>query len=150
MLPSSPDSMLALSRLMLPRGLPTWMTTKSSSLKRHGRCSNTPNTSFRCKKIRHNSYSLWGQEQPPKTTNRKSKFQVGAPLRLKNACSVTQLVHRVYRAHRVSRLYQLVPGNSPVHAVHSPTKHEFQLTFSVGSFWDTQDTQRQERHLPTS
>lgn len=150
MLPSSPDGMLALSRLMLPRGLPTWMTTKSSSLKRHGRCLNTPNMSFRCKKIRHNSYSLWGQEQPPKTTNRKSKFQVGAPLRLKNACSVTQLVHRVYRAHRVSRLYQLVPGNSPVHAVHSPTKHEFQLTFSVGSCWDTQDTQRQERHLPTS
>lgn len=74
MFPSSPDAMPLFVQDDSSTELPTWMTTKSSPLKCHGRCSDTPNMSFGCKEIRHNSYSLWGQEQPHKNTNRKSKF----------------------------------------------------------------------------
>lgn len=121
---------LFLSRLMLPQGLPTWMETKPSvgsywvptriPRKRHGRCSDTPNTNFRLKKASSNSYSLWGQEQFPETTNRKSKLQVMAPLRVKSGPSITLLVHWVYGVSVDARLCQFVSGNSPVHAVHPP------------------------------
>lgn len=106
--------------------------------------------SFTYKKIRQNGYSLWAQEQLPKTINRQSKFLTVAPSRLQSGPFITQLAHLVCGVSADSRLCQPLPGN---YLFILPIPQAAQVLTQILSgklLGSNEDTQRQERHFPTS